>query len=151
MDYRRATIHDIDAMVENRMEFVTSIRDLKDAESFKVKTKEYLVQHISKDDLVIFIAVDNGQIVASCMACLYETIPRPTCLSGKSADLLNVYTNKAYRRQGHAEKLIRLLMAEVKKLGAEKMVLTYTQEGYPLYQKLGFQPLDHQMEIRLQE
>ncbi len=149
MEYRKAGMNDIDAIVENRIEFVTTIREMQDIESFKARTKAYLKRHITGDDLVIFLAVEGGQIIASCMACIYETIPRPSCLSGKCADLLNVYTKHDYRRQGHAEKLIRLLMAEVRKLGAEKMVLSYTEDGYPLYKKLGFQALEHQMEIKL--
>lgn len=149
MEYRRANRGDVDLIVENRMEFVTSIRKIKDIEGFRNKTKKYIKEHIEKDDLIIFVAIDENEIVCSCMACIYRTVPKPSCQNGVSAELLNVYTLNEYRRNGHAEKLIRLLIKEVKDLGVEKIVLDYTDMGLPLYEKLGFIPSHNQMLLRL--
>lgn len=146
MEYRRATRNEMDRFIENRIEFVTSIRKVENVEKFREVTKNYLEEHIDKDDLIIYIAVDNNEIIASCMACIYITAPLASCLSGKYAELLNVYTKKEYRRNGHAEKLINLLIAELKKYGVEKIKLDYTDLGYPLYEKLGFVQLDRDME-----
>lgn len=148
MEYRRANRSDIDLFVKNRIEFVTLIREISNIEDFENKTQEYLKEHIEKEDLIIFIAVDKNTIVASCMACIYQTAPKPSCPNGRSAELLNVYTLKEYRRNGHAEKLIRMLIQEVKNYGVEKMVLDYTDMGQPLYEKLGFIPLQNQMQLR---
>jgi ribosomal protein S18 acetylase RimI-like enzyme len=149
MEYRRANRSDLDLFLKNRIEFVTLIRKISNIEDFENKTQEYLKEHIEKDDLIIFIAVDKNTIVSSCMACIYQTVPKPSCPNGTSAELLNVYTLKEYRRNGHAEKLIRMLIQEVKNYGVEKMVLDYTDMGQPLYEKLGFMPLQNQMQLRL--
>jgi ABC-type polysaccharide/polyol phosphate transport system ATPase subunit len=102
MEYRRANRNDVDSFVENRIEFVTSIRDIRDIDDFRNRTRQYIQEHIEKDDLIIFIAIDKNKIVSSCMACIFQTAPLPNCPTGTSAELLNVYTLKEYRRNGNA-------------------------------------------------
>jgi len=60
------------------------------------------------------------------MACIFQTAPLPSCPTGKSAELLNVYTLKKYRKQGHAETLVRML---IEKSNAVKIVKTIYIEG----------------------
>ncbi|BCN30829.1 GNAT family N-acetyltransferase [Anaeromicropila herbilytica] len=151
MEYRRANRDDVDLLVHNRIEFVTSIRKISDIEGFQSRTRQYLEEHIDKDDMIVFIAIDNNQIVSSCMVCIVQTVPKPSCPNGISAELLNVYTLNEYRRNGYAEKLIHMLIQEVKSLGVEKIVLDYTDMGLPLYEKLGFKPLHNQMQLSLEK
>lgn len=149
MEFRRANRADMDMFLDNRIEFVKSIRDIPDIEAFRQRTRQYLEEHIDKDDLIIFIATEENKIISSCLACIHQTIPLPSCLSGKSAELLNVYTIKEYRNKGYAEKLIRMLFEETKNRGVEKIILDYTDMGYPLYKKLGFKELERHMELSL--
>lgn len=149
MEYRRANIDDVALFVENRMEFIETMVDMDHMSDFKDRTQAYIRTHIDKDDLLIYIAVENNKIIASCMACIFDTIPVPSCISGKRAELLNVFTHKEYRRCGHAAKLIGMLMQEAKIHGVEKITLCYTQDGFPLYQKLGFTYAKNQMEIKV--
>lgn len=149
MDYRMANRNDIELFVKNRVEFVTSIRDIEDVIDFENKTRQYLSEHLEKDDLIVYLAMEDGNIAASCMACLYETAPLPNCLSGKIAELLNVYTQTAYRRKGHAKTLLNMLIQEAKKRGVEMVLLEYTDDGFPLYKMLGFTLLEHQMILKL--
>ena len=149
MEYRKATREDIDNIVDYRLEFVMLIRDIDNSENFRIRTKNYFEEHIDKDDLVIYLALDNHIIVSSCMACIFQTAPLPSCPEGKTAELLNVYTKSGYRRKGLAEKLVNMLLAELKQKDVRKIVLEYTDDGFPLYQKLGFTEIDHQMQLRL--
>lgn len=149
MDYRMANRNDIELFVKNRVEFVTSIRDIEDVIDFENKTRQYLSEHLEKDDLIVYLAMEDDNIAASCMACLYETAPLPNCLSGKIAELLNVYTQTAYRRKGHAKTLLNMLIQEAKKRGVEMVLLEYTDDGFPLYKMLGFTLLEHQMILKL--
>lgn len=149
MEYRRANSDDVALFLENRMEFVGTMVSIDNMSDFMDRTQAYIRTHINKDDLLIFIAVENNKIIASCMACIFDTIPVPSCISGKRAELLNVFTHKEYRRRGHAKKLIGMLMREVKSYGVEKITLCYTQDGLPLYQQLGFTYAKNQMEIKV--
>lgn len=149
MDIRRAKLSDIDMLTDNRLEFVCSIRNIENIEKFRTKTREYLQKHIEDDSLISYIAVDEGKIVSTCILCVYETLPTPSCLSGRTGLLLNVYTLDAYRRQGLAYNLISMIIEEAKKLGVGKINLDYTDAGYPLYKKLGFKELDREMVLKL--
>ena len=148
MEYRRATSNDIEAFVQNRIEFFTSIRNIPDVGAFEKNTKKYLTDNIDSD-AVIFIAVENGKIVSSCMACIFQTAPLHGCLNGKNAELLNVYTKEAFRRKGHVKKLLELLIDELKYLEVEKVLLEYTSDGLSLYEKMGFVLLQNQMQLYL--
>lgn len=149
MEYRKAKRQDINAFVDYRMEFVMLIRDIDNSEDFRCKTQDYLNEHIDSDDLVIYLAYDNNKIVSSCMACIFQTAPLPSCPEGKIAELLNVYTICGYRRKGIAEKLLSMLLLELKEKNVQKVILDYTMDGFHLYQKVGFTELDHQMQLKL--
>ena len=149
MDFRRANKDDVEQFVATRIEFLTLIRTIGNADEFRDSTLSYIKSHIEQDDLAIYLALDQGKIVASCMACLYQTPPLPSCLTGKTAELLNVYTQTDYRRKGIAERLVRMLLAELQERAVEKVMLDYTDDGLPLYQKLGFTILPCQMELKL--
>ena len=149
MEFRRATKADVEAFVDVRIEFVTQIRTIADVDDFRARTLEYLTDHIEKDDLLVYLAVEDGRIVSSCMASLYQTPPVPSCRTGHTAELLNVYTKREFRRRGLAEQLIRMLFTQLQARGVETVLLDYTEDGLPLYQKLGFVVLPHQMELKL--
>lgn len=149
MDIRKAKLSDIDMLVDNRLEFVCSIRTIANKEEFRIRTREYLQKHLEDDSLLSYIAVDDGKIIASCILCIYETLPIPSCLSGKTGLLLNVNTLKEYRRQGLAYCLLTKLIGEAKLLGVGKILLDYTDDGYPLYKKIGFEELDREMVLKL--
>lgn len=148
MEYRIANRYDIDLFVKNRVEFATLIRDIDDISTFERMTKEYVEAHID-NDLIVFLAIDNSAIIASCMACLYHTAPLPSCLSGKIAEIFNVYTQKEHRRKGHAKKLLNMAIDEVRKRGVEIARLDYTEDGLLLYKQMGFTLAEHQMLLRL--
>ena len=149
MEFRRATKADVEAFVDVRIEFVTQIRTIADVDDFRARTLEYMTDHIETDDLLVYLAVEDGEIVSSCMASLYRTPPVPSCRTGRTAELLNVYTKQEFRRRGIAEQLIRMLFTQLQARGVEKVLLDYTEDGLPLYQKLGFSLLPHQMELKL--
>lgn len=149
MEYRQGTRNDLKIFLENRMEFASSLKKLPDADGFRESTEKYLKEHIDRDDLLIFLALENKKIISSCMACIITTAPLPSRLSGKSAEVLNVYTLKEYRRQGHAAKLLNMLFTELQRRGVPKVVLEYTDDGFPLYRTMGFVDLDRQMVLRL--
>lgn len=149
MEYKKLESSYMDAFVENRMEFVISIRNIENVDLFREKTLEYIKNHINDDNLIIYVAIDKGEIISSCMLCIFKTAPIPSSLDGKVGELLNVYTKKEYRRQGHSSKLIKLLIEDAKEKGISKIILEYTKEGYSLYKSLGFKDTYRHMEYKL--
>ena len=66
---------------------------------------------------------------------IMPTFSHPT---GKRAHLMNVYTNKDYRRQGIARKMVNMLIEDATGKGATEISLDATEFGRPLYESLGF-------------
>lgn len=149
MEIRKAEKKDLAKVLKHRMEFVASIREIEHPELFRQATKEYLQDHYNRGDLLIYLALDDGKIIASCMLSIFATMPTPSCLYGCSGRVLNVYTLEGFRRQGLATSLMRAMMMEARRMGVEKLLLDYTEDGHPLFQKLGFRDLDNQMEYSL--
>nr|MCR5293090.1 GNAT family N-acetyltransferase [Eubacterium sp.] len=58
--------------------------------------------------------------------------------TGKRAHLMNVYTMKEWQRQGIARKMVSMLIDEAWKRGVTEISLDATEEGRPLYERLGF-------------
>ena len=149
MEIRKAGFEDLDMLVDNRLEFVTSIRKIENIEQLRQDTKNYLSKHLNGDSLLYYICLDDNKIVSSCLLCIYDTIPTPSSLNGRRGLLLNVYTIEAYRRRGLASKVITQTIAEAKKREVSKIQLDYTDDGYPLYKSLGFKKLEREMELKL--
>lgn len=149
MEIKRATRDDIELLVDNRMEFVTSIRDIVNEDEFRLETRLYFDSHLEDGSIVCYIGVDEGKIVSSCILCIYQTLPTPSSLNGKNGLLLNVYTVIDYRRKGLAKMLLTKLIQEARDLKISKIHLDYTEAGYPLYCSLGFMKKDHEMCLNL--
>jgi GNAT superfamily N-acetyltransferase len=52
---------------------------------------------------------------------------------------VNVYTEPAYRRQGLARELMKKVMEWCAREGVETVILHASEEGRPLYERLGFE------------
>ena len=61
---------------------------------------------------------------------------------------MNMYTHPDYRRRGIAYQVLDLLVGEARKRGIDAVSLEATDMGRPLYEKYGFVPMEHEMELR---
>ena len=76
------------------------------------------------------------------------TFDHPT---GKRAHLMNVYTMKEWQRQGIARRMVSMLIDEARKRGVTEISLDATEEGRPLYERLGFTPSTEGMVLTRKE
>ena len=97
----------------------------------------YFSAHLSKD-LFAFICRNNGEAVACCMLYVSEKPPNPDFPKGKTGTVLNVYTDPGFRRQGIAERLMKMLTETARELDLDYIELKATEQGYQLYRKIGF-------------
>ena len=139
MNYRVLHLADLERFLELRMEFLLSYQDVP--EDFQNITENYLRNRMETEDLLLLAAEEEGSLVAACMVCFYETGPMVDNPSGQYGD-----TKPAYRRKGISEKLVGMALEKAKERGVAKMRLHYTDDGLPLYQKLGFVPEERYME-----
>jgi Acetyltransferases len=70
-------------------------------------------------------------------------------LTGKCGYIHNVFTRETHRRQGHSTQILINIIEEAEATGVGKIMLSYLDDGLPLYKKLGFEILDREMELKL--
>ncbi len=85
------------------------------------------------------------EIVGGAVLQLRELLPRPLpggdrLVRGAQGLILNVFTERPWRRRGVAAALMRELLEWCRSNGVESVVLHASDEGRPLYEKLGFEP-----------
>lgn len=140
MDIRKATIEDIEVLMRLRFEYLLEDKgSLTQDEKIKIASQleKYYKEHINQDFIAILAIIDDK--VASCaFLAISERPANPSFITGKTGTLLNVFTYPDYRRMGIATKVMCKIIEEAKQMGVSLIELTATQEGKPLYEKLGF-------------
>lgn len=144
MKYIRATKEDIPQIVEKRIAYLHEYHGgMSDdhVDDFIPKLTRYFEEHLNRT-IYAYLACDDERVVhAVALLLVTEKPARPSFINGKTGLVLNVYTEPGSRKQGHAEKLMQLLIEEARRFDLDYVELTATESGYPLYQKLGFRDL----------
>ena len=147
---RRATAADAGVLARHRAEMFRDMGELPDGlyDALVEAARAYVTQAITDGRYVGWVAeLDDrsGEIVAGAGLQLRELLPRPNLarerlVHGPQGLVVNVYTERAWRRKGVADALMRELLRWCRGNGIESIVLHASGEGRPLYQKLGFTP-----------
>ena len=149
MEVRMASAADIDALTQNRLDFVTEIRPPDDPEGFRRTTHAYFKERLNDGTLFAYLCVEEDVILSSCMLCVSQVMPMRSAPNGKIGLLLNVYTAPSHRRRGLARSLVGMMLDHARELGLTKVELEATDDGYPVYRSLGFTVSERHMERRL--
>ena len=149
MEIRRAALCDLPLVMEVRQTFLREVIGAEIEPAYQNATKDYVERHLADGSLLCYFLEEQETLLSFCMLSLYETLPLPGYVTGRTGLLLNVYTPPEARKRGHAETLLRAVIQEAKRLGLEKLNLSFTDAGRPLYQKLGFQPQQREMTLSL--
>ncbi len=85
-----------------------------------------------------FVLNEKGEIIAGAGLWLLEWPPVPTDASARRADVLNVYTEREYRRRGLARRLTTAILDWCRDNGIRTVILHASDTGRALYESLGF-------------
>lgn len=141
MVIRKATVQDIDTLIQLRMDYLVGERDtLSDEEvtAMKQQLKPYFSKHISDNTFIGMLAETEGQVVSVAYLVISEKPASPSFITGMTGTLLNVLTYPEYRHKGIATKVINKVIEEARLLDVSSIDLSATSDGKPLYVKLGF-------------
>lgn len=140
VQYEQATLNDIDELIGLRIAYLTDdIGELspEQLEMLPGELVRYFKQHLGKD-LLAFVARDKD-IVSCGWLLLVEKPPSPRFPHGHTGILFNVYTKPERRHQGLASGVMRELIDYAREIDLDVLELHATDDGYPLYLKLGFE------------
>lgn len=149
VDYKTATLDDMDLMMSSRLEMLRVVNDLNLSYEYSEEMIENSRKYFEDGDQTTVLAMD-GEKVIGCATMSYITImPTFSHPTGKRAHLMNVYTMKEWQRRGIAKKMVLMLIEDAKRRGATEVSLDATEEGRPLYYNVGFKDSDECMVLAL--
>lgn len=151
LNYKKATIEDIDLLTETRIEVLRAANKLSnDADMSRIKREsyEYYRQTLVNKNHIAYLVFDGDVFVGAGGICFFRVMPTYHNQSGNKAYIMNMYTRPDYRRNGIAYETLTLLVTEAKKNGITTISLEATDMGRPLYEKYGFVKMDNEMELQ---
>lgn len=111
---------------------------------------DYYNRHLADGTFVSFLAVDGEKIVGTSGMSFVEKPPYFSCPTGRIGLLSSMYTDKEYRRQGIAKKLLSLVVDAARDYGCGTVQITASDMGVLLYTDFGFVKNGNFMQYKLQ-
>ena len=155
---RPATADDASALARHRAAMFRDMGELAEDlwEPLVEASATYLERAIASGEYFGWLASPPGrpdEIAASAGVLLRAQLPRPDAsgrglLHGPQGLILNVYTERAWRRRGLAALLMQHILHWGAARGIDILVLQASAEGRPLYEKLGFAPTTEMQYLR---
>lgn len=148
--YKRATLEDINTLVETRIEVLRAANKLcADTDMGEVERQSYLYYQkaLSDGSHIAYLVFDESGCIGTGGVSFFQVMPTYHNPSGKKAYIMNMYTNPKYRRKGIAYKTLDMLIKEIKSKGISSISLEATDMGRPLYEKYGFVKMNSEMKL----
>lgn len=137
----KASEKEIDELVKLRLAYLQE--DLgaileQDMQYLQEALPQYFRNHLNRD-LLIYVVREAEEIVTCAFLLIIEKPMSPMFITGKTGTVLNVYTRPEYRKKGYAKQLMNVLLKDAKINELSVVELKATEDGYHLYQSVGFE------------
>lgn len=150
LDFRKATLDDLEILTETRIEVLRAANQLSedvDMTEVKKQSYEYYQEAVKNDSHIAYLIYDGELFVGAGGISYYRVMPTYHNPTGRKAYIMNMYTRPEYRRKGIAFKTLDLLVSDAKNRGVSAISLEATDMGFPLYRKYGFVKMNEEMEL----
>ena len=150
IEYRRATADQIDLLVTTRVEVLRAANRLDDSADLSevaAQSRDYYLRALRDNTHTGFLAFDGEDFVGAGGVSYFRVMPTCHNPTGWKAYIMNMYVRPGYRRRGVAMRMLDLLVADARARGIGCISLEATDAGRPLYEKYGFVPMTHEMEL----
>lgn len=140
---RMATPDDAALIARHRAAMFRDMSEVNDAEAARLEAAAFvhLRQMLADRRYVGWLVECGGAVVAGGGVVIGQTLPRPHVLDGGAAALvLNVYTDPEHRRRGLARQVMEAILDWCGRNHIAVVSLYASEEGRPLYERLGFVP-----------
>ncbi|NMO16112.1 GNAT family N-acetyltransferase [Pyxidicoccus fallax] len=138
----KAGVDDIDEVIRLRRELMRQFGGLTDANAaaWEEAARRHLLKALPEGRFHVWLAMAGTEAVACSGLVPFERPPAASDLGGLEGYVLNMYTAPAWRGRGLARALLAELMAFAREAGMSKLWLHASEDGRPLYEKVGFAP-----------
>ena len=141
MEYKMATLDDIELLTSSRIEVLRAANKLDDSvdmSEVETSSREYYKRALQDSTHTAILVMDGNSFVGAGGVSYYEVMPTYHNPSGKKAYIMNMYTRPDHRRMGIATRTLELLIHDAQKRGITSISLEATDLGRKLYEKYGF-------------
>jgi len=151
---RRATLADVPALARHRVGMYHDMGHIPESEEARLllASSAYFRSALEAGEYLAWLAVTSAsaeEVVAGAGLIVRTMIPRPGpegIIEEREAQIVNVYTERAWRRRGIAALVMRQLLDYTRANRINRVSLHASDDGRPLYESLGFAPTN---EMRL--
>lgn len=150
MDYRKATIDDLDLLVSTRITVLRAANKLDDnvdMSEVERESRDYYEKALLDGSHTAYLVFDDGEFVGAGGVSYFRVMPTYHNPSGRKAYIMNMYTAPDHRRRGIAYNTLDLLVKDAKAQGVSAISLEATDMGRPLYERYGFEKMNDEMEL----
>ena len=150
IEYRRATADQIELLVTTRVEVLRAanrLDDFADLSEVAAQSRDYYLRALRDGTHTGLLAFDGEDFVGAGGVSYFRVMPTCHNVTGWKAYIMNMYVRPEYRRRGIATRMLDLLVADARARGIGLISLEATDAGRPLYEKYGFIPMTHEMEL----
>jgi GNAT superfamily N-acetyltransferase len=140
---RPGTIEDTETIAAHRRAMFLEMghRDEAALDAMTAAFLPWLREKMTNAEYLAWLAAaPHGSIVAGLGLWLMDWPPHMIGPGARRGNILNVYTEHAFRRQGIARRLMDTALDWCRTNGIRAVILHASEDGLKLYRKLGFQP-----------
>lgn len=120
----------------------------EDIPALEEATRAYYLAHLDKD-LICWGVLQEGKLAAVGSLCLFRRLPYGGSLCAAEGYVLNIYTEKPYRRRGYGGKILEQIIAYARENRIGRLWLNSSEQGKRLYAAKGFVFKENEMELFL--
>ena len=150
MEFRIATLNDLDLLTTSRIEVLKAANKLDpstDMANVEKESYNYYKKALEDNTHYAILVMEDDKFIGAGGVSFYSVMPTYHNPSGNKAYIMNMYTAPDYRRQGIAYKTLDMLVKVSKERGINQISLEATEMGRPLYEKYGFVKMESEMEL----
>jgi GNAT superfamily N-acetyltransferase len=149
--FRPATPDDCAVILHHRRSMFEDMKEgtAEDLDRMMAATTPWLANALADGSYRGWLAEDpSGSVVGGGGVLISSWPAGPRDPVTRRALILNVYIEREFRRQGLAQRVMLLITQWLREQGFSSVALHASDEGRPLYEKLGFVPTN-EMRLRL--
>jgi len=138
---RLASPSDLELLVKFRIAILRELNILHDEAEAKLMESEfrnYIASKMEKNELFCWLAEHSAKAASVGMAVIYDAPPKSITHRGKEAYIFGIYTIPEMRGKGLGTLMMKHIIDQLHMQGYNNIWLRASQNGKPIYEKLGF-------------
>ena len=140
MVVENANIEDVTLLTELRLEYLKEDHgklSKSDIEIIRRDLPDYFKKNLNQN-IFCYLIREKEEIAACAFLLVVEKPMSPAFITGRTGTVLNVYTKPQYRHKGYAKGIMNKLLSDAVEKNLSVVGLKSTENGYHLYQSVGF-------------